>query len=80
MFKVGDLVKLNASFSLDGHPPMGTLGIVTDVEEWDWGSFIDDTSDFSGLAYHDQLIRVHWSSGPNKHTQVYVDSSLKKVA
>jgi hypothetical protein len=80
MFKVGDLVKLNASFSLDGHPPMGTLGIVTDVEEWDLGSFIDDNNEFAVGQYHDQLIQVHWSCGPNKHTQVYVDSSLEKVA
>ncbi len=68
MFKVGDLVKLNASFSLDSHPPMGTLGIVTDVEQ------------FENMVISMLLIRVHWSCGPNKDTQVYVDSNLKKVA
>ncbi|MHA2404540.1 MAG: hypothetical protein ACXADH_16190 [Candidatus Kariarchaeaceae archaeon] len=80
MFKVGDLVELNASFSLDNHPPMGTLGVVTSVEDWDWGSFTDSNCESATLQGHDQLICVHWSCGPNKPTQVYVDSSLKKVA
>jgi hypothetical protein len=80
MFKVGDLVKLNASFSLDSHPPMGTLGIVTNVENWDWESFIGDNCDFPTEENHNQLICVHWSHGPNNNTQVYVNSSLERIA
>ena len=29
MFKIGDLVKLDASYHPERHPPMGTMGIVT---------------------------------------------------
>ena len=34
MFKIGDLVKLDATYDPYRHPPMGTMGIVTYVEDW----------------------------------------------
>ena len=34
MFKIGDLVKLDASYHPERHPPMGTIGIVIHIEDW----------------------------------------------
>ena len=34
MFNVGDLVKLNGGFSQRRHPPMGTYGVVINIEDW----------------------------------------------
>lgn len=69
MFKIGDLVKLDASYHPERHPPMGAMGIVTHVEDW------SDLCD-NGV---DQFVRVHWAGGPNSDEQCYTDTSLKMV-
>lgn len=79
MFKVGDLVKLDASFTPERHPPMGTLGVVTDVEKWDLGKVYDSNSDTYERTDCDQFVRVYWSIGPNSEEQCYVGSSLELV-
>ena len=70
MFKIGDLVKLNAAFDKDKHPPMGTLGIITDVEDW---------SDCNSLEEYEQFLRVHWAHNNNFDTQCYLNSSVLLV-
>ena len=70
MFKIGDLVKLDASYHPERHPPMGTMGIVTHVE--DWGDICD-------TAHVDQFVSVHWAGGPNTDEQCYADTCLKMV-
>ena len=71
MFKIGDLVKLDATYHPDRHPPMGTIGIVIHIE--DWGD-INPCGDEV-----EQFIRVHWAGGPNTNEQCYADSRLKMV-
>ena len=77
--KVGDLVKLNATFSPDRHPPMGTLGVVIDVEDWDLEKINDSISDDQVQRVYEQLVWVHWSIEPNSKQQCYVNSSLELV-
>ena len=78
-FKVGDLVRLDALFNPERHPPMGTLGVVTDVENWDLGKAYDSNSDTPEQADCEQFVRVYWSIGPNSEEQCYVNSSLAQV-
>jgi hypothetical protein len=71
MFKIGDLVKLDATYHPERHPPMGTIGVVIHIE--DWGDIIRCGDDV------EQFIRVHWAGGPNTDEQCYADSRLKMV-
>ena len=71
MFKIGDLVKLDATYHPERHPPMGTIGIVTHIEDWGDINPCDDEVE--------QFIRVHWAGGPNTNEQCYADSRLKMV-
>ena len=71
MFKIGDLVKLDASYHPERHPPMGTIGIVIHIEDWGDINPCDDEVE--------QFIRVHWAGGPNTDEQCYADSRLKMV-
>ena len=70
MFKIGDLVKLDAVYHPERHPPMGTMGIVTHVEDWD---NVDQGADV------EQFVRVHWAGGPNTKEQCYSNTRLKMV-
>jgi hypothetical protein len=70
MFKVGDLVKLDSSYDPQRHPPIGTMGIVTHVEDW---------SDVAPSSNLEQFVRVHWACGPNTDEQCYADTCLKMV-
>jgi hypothetical protein len=70
MFKIGDLVKLDASYHPERHPPMGTIGVVFYVEDW---------GDVNPSADVEQFVRVHWAGGPNTDEQCYADSRLKMV-
>lgn len=69
MFKIGDLVKLDATYHPERHPPMGTIGIVVHVEDW---------TEF-GSSNLEQFVRVFWAGGPNTDEQCYADSRLKMV-
>ena len=75
MFKIGDLVKLDATYDPYRHPPMGTMGIVTHIEDWD----DIDLTDHENSQRVEQFIRVHWAGGPNTDEQCYADSRLKMV-
>ena len=75
MFKIGDLVKLDATYHPERHPPMGTIGVVINVE--DWGDI--HLSDHENSQRVEQFIRVHWAGGPNTDEQCYADSRLKMV-
>ncbi len=66
MFKIGDFVKLDATYHPDRHPPMGTIGVVINVEDWD-------------LTGIEQFVRVHWAGGPNTDEQCYSSTRLKMV-
>jgi len=77
-FKKGDLVQMDNQFSLDRHPPMGTYGIITDVEDWGDPAF-DGNTDSDELLKAEQFIRVHWAHHKNSGDQCYLDISLKKV-
>jgi hypothetical protein len=78
-FKKGDLVQMDNQFSPDRHPPMGTLGIVIDVEDWD--EPVIDGNDTVGVTVDvDQFVRVHWAHHKNTGDQCYIDASLKKVS
>ena len=70
MFKVGDLVKLNAGFSQRRHPPMGTYGVVTSIEDW------KDPDD----KKYKQLVKVEWAHPRNYNDQLYMNCSLKLAA
>jgi hypothetical protein len=70
MYKIGDLVKLDATYDPYRHPPMGTVGIVTHIEDW---------GDVNPSADVEQFVRVHWAGGPNTNEQCYADSRLKMV-
>lgn len=74
MFRVGDLVKLDATYDPYRHPPMGTMGIVTHIE--DWGD-LDPPTSVGQLA--SQFVRVHWAGGPNTKEQCYSNTRLKMV-
>jgi len=78
MYKIGDLVKLDAAFQPERHPPMGTYGIVVDVEDCP-GEFHDSNSDSDEMVDMEQYVRVHWTFGPNSKEQCYMDGSLKMV-
>lgn len=77
-FNIGDLVQMDNQFSPERHPPMGTYGIVTDVEDWDEPVF-DGNSDSDELVEADQFVRVHWAHHKNNDDQCYLNVSLKKV-
>lgn len=79
MFKVGDLVKLNAAYDLDRHPPLGTLGIVTHSEAWDWGKLVDSNGDSEPPQKVEQFIRIHWGHPLNTDEQCYVGSAIQLV-
>ena len=70
MFKIGDLVKLDATYHPERHPPMGTMGIVIHVEDW---------GDVNSSADVEQFVRVHWAGGPNTDEQCYSCTRLKMV-
>jgi len=80
VFNVGDLVQMDNQFDLDRHPPMGTYGIVVDVENWEQ-EMPDGNSENNELLYNvDQFVRVHWAHHKNHDDQCYIDASLKKVS
>ena len=70
-FKKGDLVQMDNQFSPDRHPPMGTLGIVIHVEDFE--------GENERMADVEQFVRVHWAHHKNSGDQCYIDASLKKV-
>jgi hypothetical protein len=70
MFKIGDLVKLDATYHPERHPPMGTMGVVIHVEDW---------GDVNPSADVEQFVRVHWVGGPNTNEQCYSCTRLKMV-
>jgi len=79
LFKIGDLVQMDNQFSPERHPPMGTYGIVIDVEDWrgeDYGS----NSHSNELVEVEQFINVHWAHHLNGKEQCYTEASLKLVA
>ena len=79
LFKIGDLVQMDNQFSPERHPPMGTYGIVIDVEDWrgeDYGS----NSHSNELAEVEQFVSVHWAHHLNSKEQCYTEASLKLVA
>ena len=78
VFKKGDLIQMNNQFCSTRHPPMGTYGIITDVEDWGDPAF-DGNSDSNELHEVEQFIRVHWAHHKNGVDQCYMDTSLKKV-
>jgi hypothetical protein len=87
MFKVGDLVQLDTYFNPERHPPLGTMGVVIDVESF--GDVLDDFEPppkkkcephiTESLEPGYQLIRVQWAHSKNFDEQCYVSSSLKMV-
>ena len=87
MFKVGDLVQLDTYFNPERHPPLGTMGVVIDVESF--GDVLDDFEPTmkkncephitESLEPGNQLIRVQWAHSKNFDEQCYVSSSLKMV-
>ena len=77
MFKVGDLVKLNMQFSPDRHPPVGTHGIVIDVELWDIGQVYDSNGPANDLVDVEQFVKVHWAHENNSNDQTYLNSALR---
>ena len=87
MFKVGDLVQLDSYFNPERHPPLGTMGVVIDVESF--GDVLDDFEPppkkncelhlADGLDPGYQIIRVQWAHPNNFDEQCYVSSSLKMV-
>ena len=78
-FKVGDLIQMNNQFCSTKHPPMGTYGIVTDVEDWGEDLVSDGNSYSDGLQKAEQFIRVHWAHDKNTGDQCYMNTSLKKA-
>lgn len=77
-FNIGDLVQMDNQFSSDEEPPMGTYGLVIDVE--DWGEPTIDGNSTDGVTVEvDQFVRVHWAHDKNSDDQCYIDASLKKV-
>ena len=71
MFKIGDLVQMDNQFSPDRHPPMGTYGIVINVEDFE--------GENERMADVEQFVRVHWAHHKNSGDQCYIDASLKKI-
>ena len=65
MFKVGDLVKLNAGYNQERHPPMFTYGFVTSVEN------LGEPD-----RYCKQLVKVEWAHERNDDEQTYMDHCL----
>jgi hypothetical protein len=83
VFKVGDLVILDASFHQDRHPPVGTYGFVTSVEDWDldgFANFADSNSDSDVERHCKQLVQVNWAHQRNDDVQAYMDYCLKMAA
>ena len=81
MYKIGDLVQMDNQFSPDRHPPMGTYGVVVEVENWEHEMPVPDGNDSSNELYEvDQFVRVHWAHHLNHNDQCYIDASLKKIA
>ena len=78
-FKVGDLVQMDNKFCSTRHPPMGTYGIVTEVENWH-GECHDSNSDSDELIDVEQFVNVHWAHHLNSDEQCYTEVSLKKIA
>jgi hypothetical protein len=70
MFKIGDLVKLDAVYHPERHPPPGTMGVVIYVEDW---------SDIATSSDVEQFLRVYWAGGPNTDEQCYASTRLKMV-
>lgn len=79
LFKIGDLVQLDNQFCPERHPPMGTYGVVIDVEDCR-GTFHDSNSDSDELVDIEQYVSVHWAHHLNVKEQCYTEVSLKKVA
>ena len=80
MFKVGDLIQMDNQFCSTRHPPMGTYGIVVDVEDWDDPTILYDSNSSANVMVDvDQFIRVHWAHHKNGVDQCYMNTSLKKV-
>ena len=79
MFKVGDLVKMRATFHPERHPPIGTLGVVTEAEIWDFGEIIEDKREDIGPMHVEQFIRVCWAHPNNNKEQCYVNTSIEMV-
>ena len=79
MFNVGDLVQMDNQFCSTRHPPMGTYGIVIDVENWH-GQFADGNSDSDEVIDVEQFVNVHWAHHLNSDEQCYTEVSLKRIA
>jgi len=81
MFKKGDLVQMDNQFSPDWHPPMGTYGVVVEVENWEHEMPVHDGNSANSELLHDvdQFVRVRWANHPNHNDQCYMDASLKKI-
>jgi hypothetical protein len=79
LFEVGDLVKMDNQFSPERHPPMGTYGLVTRVENWH-DECHDSNSDSDELVDIGQFINVCWAHHLNFNDQCYTEASLKLVA
>lgn len=77
MFKIGDLVKLSMQFSPDRHPPIGTIGIVVNVELWDNGQIYDSNDSIDQLKDVEQFVKVHWAHDNNGNEQTYLNSALR---
>jgi hypothetical protein len=77
-FKKGDLIQMNNQFCSTRHPPMGTYGIVTYVEDSDCPT-IDGNSSDDVTVDVDQFVRVYWAHHKNSGDQCYMDTSLKKA-
>jgi hypothetical protein len=78
LFEVGDLVKMDNQFSPERHPPMGTYGLVTRVENWK--EEVSSSDNHQATADIGQFINVCWAHHLNFNSQCYTEASLKLVA
>ena len=78
-FKKGDLIQMDNKFCSTIHPPMGTYGIITYVEDWD-SPTIEEAQIDDVMVDVDQFVRVYWAHHKNHDDQCYTDASLKKVS
>ncbi len=79
LFEVGDLVQMDNQFCPERHPPMGTYGIVIEVENWN-GEVHDSNCNSDELVEVEQFINVCWAHPLNSDEQCYTEASLKLVA
>ena len=60
------------------HPPIGTYGIVINVEDWE-DSSIGANLPAKAKGDIDQFVCVHWAHHQNDDDQIYFETSLKKA-